>query len=68
MADNMLKHLQDWELLLHAGSSYKLTALSSVLAHPTQSETRHAKIFGIKSGAYSGQELSIQIQCVGACE
>lgn len=58
MADDMLKHLQYWELLLHAGSSHKLTALSSVPAHPTQSETRQAKIFGIKSGAYSGQEPS----------
>lgn len=44
MADDILKHSQYWELLLHSGSSHKLTALYSVCAHPTQSETRQAKI------------------------
>lgn len=69
MADDLLKHSQYWELLLHSGSSHKLTALSSIVcAHPTQSETRQAKIFGIKSGVFSRQEPSIQIQYEGACE
>lgn len=58
MADDMLKHLQ------YTGNYYCMLAAlinsqhSSVPAHPTQSETRQAKIFGIKSGAYSGQEPS----------
>ncbi len=50
---------------------WQLSQTHSRLFSPSvtrQSETRQTKIFGIKSGAYSGQELSIQIQHEGACE
>ncbi len=47
---------------------WQLSQTHSTLFSP--SVTRQTKIFGIKSGAYSGQELSIQnqIQREGACE